>query len=339
MSRLLLVVALLLALALPAAAAPLYRVTDLGALLPAGINDAGQIAGTRDGHAVRWEAGNALDLGAGTGSAINALGQVAGSAVVPPIYSPLFPPLGAVVWNGLLGLAPLAPALNGADSITVTALDDRGTAVGSFHSRLDEDESAVRWPAGGYLTEIIVDGEALAGSGARITDVAGDGTMVGFDFQRTGDGSPTHALMWNPTLQKRVLPNLFATGSEPSYGTAAFALNDKGTVAGQSGGLPVRWVRVAVGTWRVERLSRAPGKACAVNLAGQIVGTVTGRAFLWTTADGLLDLTTLLTRESGWTLAEAVGINAAGQIIGTGTLAGTVHGYLATPVTGRYRGP
>lgn len=49
-----------------------------------GINDAGQIAGYRNSRAVRWDGGNATDLGtagfgASFGSAINASGQVAGS--------------------------------------------------------------------------------------------------------------------------------------------------------------------------------------------------------------------------------------------------------------------
>lgn len=74
--------------------------------------------------------------------------------------------------------------------------------------------------------------------------------------------------------------------------------------------------------------------ANAINDREQIVGTSSGggtrRAFRYS-AGAIADLNGLLPAASGWTLIDAVGINNAGQICGTGQHNGQVRAYLLTP--------
>ena len=73
----------------------------------------------------------------------------------------------------------------------------------------------------------------------------------------------------------------------------------------------------------------------SLNDKGQVPGVsytdVSSRAFLW--QDGLMtDLNTLVCPGSGLYLANALGINSQGDIVGDAiTNSGEVHGYLATP--------
>lgn len=72
-----------------------YTITDLGAALPAAINNAGLVAGVANSHAVVQRDGVVTDLGTlgGASSAandINELGQVVGSATAPDGYSHAF---------------------------------------------------------------------------------------------------------------------------------------------------------------------------------------------------------------------------------------------------------
>ena len=75
-----------------------------------------------------------------------------------------------------------------------------------------------------------------------------------------------------------------------------------------------------------------------INASGQVTGdsNTTGNAalhaFLYTPANGMVDLNTLLPSGSGWTLISAFAINDAGQITGSGTNhSGFSHAFLLTP--------
>jgi len=58
---------------------------------------------------------------------------------------------------------------------------------------------------------------------------------------------------------------------------------------------------------------------------------VIGRPFIWSTRNGMQDLNSLISTNSGWVLNSANGINIWGQIVGSGTLNGHAHGFLLTP--------
>jgi probable HAF family extracellular repeat protein len=87
--------------------------------------------------------------------------------------------------------------------------------------------------------------------------------------------------------------------------------------------------------------------AFGINDRGQIVGSATiprvegqsypldlERAFL---CDGrwVVDLNTLIPKDSGWVLHQATGINNRGQICGVGVIGGKTRGFLLTPIAGR----
>jgi probable HAF family extracellular repeat protein len=74
-----------------------------------------------------------------------------------------------------------------------------------------------------------------------------------------------------------------------------------------------------------------------INIRGQVVGRARNapsgtatRAFLW--ENGVMkDLNELIPAGSGWVLLQATAINAAGQIVGNGTLNGQDRAFLLTP--------
>jgi probable HAF family extracellular repeat protein len=68
----------------------------------------------------------------------------------------------------------------------------------------------------------------------------------------------------------------------------------------------------------------------AINDAGQVAGTLNGRAVLWTPSGSTVDLGTL-----GGTTSRAYAINAAGQVAGSSTTStGETHAFLWTPGSG-----
>lgn len=83
----------------------------------------------------------------------------------------------------------------------------------------------------------------------------------------------------------------------------------------------------------------ATSEALAANDLRTVVGRVTDaagarRAFRWTPEDRLTLLEDLVNcdEREGWQLHEAVGVNAVGQIVGTGLFRGQPRGWLLTPV-------
>jgi probable HAF family extracellular repeat protein len=72
----------------------------------------------------------------------------------------------------------------------------------------------------------------------------------------------------------------------------------------------------------------------AINDSGVVVGQTTFQntyhAFVYS-GGKMKDLNSMIPAASGWELTEANGINAAGQIVGMGTINGQEHGYLLTP--------
>ena len=78
-------------------------------------------------------------------------------------------------------------------------------------------------------------------------------------------------------------------------------------------------------------------QAYGLNESGSVVGrySPTGnglRAFLYSGADGFVDLNTLIDQSSGWTLISGQGISADGQITGFGLYAGQISAFVLTPV-------
>jgi probable HAF family extracellular repeat protein len=156
------------------------------------------------------------------------------------------------------------------------------------------------------------------------------------------------------------LGTLGGVGDEVDFASSANGVNDLGQVVGWStttsvsGGAfgwcgatthAVLWTGTNGGIQDLGTLSGDTlSAALKINFFGQVLGSsgntatcgigyyeVFGRPFIWSEANGMLDLNTLIPPNSGWVLNTATGINIWGQIVGSGTLNGQSHGFLLTP--------
>jgi probable HAF family extracellular repeat protein len=301
-----------------------YTLADLGTLggvdsRALALNGAGEVAGIASGHAYHWHGGALTDLGVLPGTTtslangINNAGQVVGSSSPDPYGSSSV----AFRWqDGVmtdLGLGNQSSA---------AAINDAGQIVGSMDGR------AFLWQDG-----TVTDLGNLGSPGAGAADINYAGQVVGWAYtdQVAMFGMMSHAFIW----QDGVMTDL---GTPPfTQGAYASAVNNLGQVVGQTS----VWLNTGYGAAMVSRsffydghtmaMLPVPGitnLALDINDAGQIVGTMAGRAYLY--EDGVVkDLNTLLPPGPNPVLAGATAINNAGQIVGY-TSAG--HAFLLNPV-------
>jgi probable HAF family extracellular repeat protein len=320
-----------------AATAPVYMITDLGALSAAdssvatAINSTGVVVGyslDSSGHsrAVRWSGGAITDLGTLPGgsnsraNAINTAGQIAGTADRPTtLYGyPVRWSISGTIQD--LG-GPIANRLgvgNGIDPI------DR-VVGGQRPADSEGSPIAIRYDEAGQPTELGNPPDSIGAANA-INPV---GQIVG--------GSP--AFMWRGGTTT-LLPGL-----PGGQGTTATAINISGQIVGAAtaAGSPdqhaVSWksgVVTDLGT--VGGIAR--NQANGVNDAGQVVGTAdpqcspcaAPQAWIRQPGGTITALDTLIAPGSGWTLQQANGINVKGQIVGAGLHNGKLHAFVLTPV-------
>jgi probable HAF family extracellular repeat protein len=306
--------------ALPALAAPIYTITDLG-ILPGnsasyglGLNSLGQIAGyssTPAGdRAFYWNGVNMVDVGvlpAGTtsyGYAINTAGHVVGYGATPNGDRAFF-------WNGttMTGIGTFAAG----DHSYATAINESGQVAGYF--RTTGGDHAFLWNG----TTMIDLGTLPGDDSSEAYGINHAGYVTGYS-RRLG---VERAFLWNGTtmIDLGALP-----GWTSSVGTS---VNDLGHVVGLAetpGGLRAF-------LWNGMTLIDlgATGVAEDVNAFDHVVGQTTLGAFFY---DGVMhDLNTLaLDPGNLWNLMHAADINDAGQITGVGLVGGELHAYLLTPV-------
>jgi probable HAF family extracellular repeat protein len=282
---------------------------------PGGINAAGQVTGslvspTDANRVFRWTPGGSVEVllvipddVENSGESINTAGQVTGRGkfLLPNLRLPNAPPTPvhhAFVWTpggkvedlGVLGPPP-SPQPHTADSWGF-GINDAGQVTGySRFLRTDVPEvsgiyHAFRWtPNVGFedlntLGGLFSSGLAINASG----QVAGNSQISSGEF---------HAFLWTPGLGMRDLGTL-------------------GESLPNSPPFP----------------SIAPSAALGINSAGHVVGEAKSpaasstprfqRAFLWTSATGMLDLNALVPQIPGLLLTEAHGINDKGQIVAVG---------------------
>lgn len=315
MFRVRLVVAVLL-VSIRLAAGPIsYTVRDLGTLggnaAATSVNASGQTAGTRnDIHATSFAFSSGTNLtpaGAdgALGAAINKAGQIAGTTYFNGT------PFGTI-WSGS----------------AATYLESGSYAMGI------NDTGQVTGMAGGHaflLTQgvmrdlgVLPGGDWSSGYGLNQA-----GTVVGYGSARDGSFK---GLLWDGSAAPSVLGTL---GGRNSY---AMAINDAGQIAGsaQTGS---GYLHAAV--WRgsgaidLGTLGGLCSGAYGIAPDGSVVGFSTdaagnSRAFLYRFGR-LFDLNSLIAG-SGWFLSAAYGINAAGQIAGTGLFDGVEHAILLNPI-------
>jgi probable HAF family extracellular repeat protein len=134
-----------------------------------------------------------------------------------------------------------------------------------------------------------------------------------------------------------------------SSAVSAFAINDNGEIAGAiypSSGAPAHAASYINGVWTdLGAIAGAlASTAKAVNISAQVVGTAIFRQTQYhppkpgkhvpfiATANGLVDLNTLIPPSTGFTLTDAVAINDSGQILcNANNAGGSEHAVLLSP--------
>lgn len=285
------------------------------------LNDRGEVAGTlvrynRPNEAFFWDGSGparVLPVDYGHGTAINNRGEVVG-----------FSNDGAFLWSADGGLRILSPPA-GYTEFQPFDINDDGTTAGLVYG--DSGGITVRRRADGTIDTL----PGISFTGWSGDTINGGGAIVG-----TIRDAPRQvgAGVWEPGGAFRLLPS----------GSTANAINDRGEVAGtwfdgKTGG--TAFFR-ADGT--LARIPDMPGAEVSsqtpygINNAGVVVGYLnrsdhSNDAFLWTEADGTLDLQDLLDGSGAdWELEFALDVNETGQIIGRGIYDGRLQGFLLTPV-------
>lgn len=155
------------------------------------------------------------------------------------------------------------------------------------------------------------------------------GSIVGLSDGTGGYPNPT---MWQTSQLMNLAPS--AVSGE------ALAVNDHGAVVGimRWGSLDQATAFTSNGPVNLGRLLNDTEGVCNdVNNAGQAVGNSArpslSRAVLWRTLtpNSQVDLNTRIAAATGWQLSDAMDINDAGWIVGTGMHNGVPRGYVLVP--------
>lgn len=294
-------------------------VHDLGTLggpvaTIAALNDAGQVAGTssisargNDTHAFLWSKETGMIKLAPPGAAssgasdINSHGWVTGSVRFPNGWGQAFR------WTPRAGMVVRGALDNGAYG---AALNDAGTVVGESAGRNRELRVAVAWTGRSPLAL-----ETLDTSYSAASDINNTGQVVGYGV---APNAREIALLWAP--HKGVLD----LGLPRSNSSLARKINEKGLVIGStraSGSANKGFI------WSRENGPLILGTADAsqetitrdLNNLGQVVGDINSRAFVWTRAQGVVDLNTRLHgAPPDLVLQEASAISDNGTIVARG---------------------
>ncbi len=227
------------------------------------------------------------DLGAGRVSAINDLGQVVGQSLAGVPF----------IWSSKTGRVDLATCLPNAVSCFENPLpgdiNNRGQVVGASEDfvalRWDRPDRLVMLPAGGTFSVAL----AINGSGLAVGASLGGHTSVAKYWDKNAHQDP-----FGGSVGGVDLPHLGGTAA-PSVGHAS-DVNEAGVIVGNSGDDSAAphaalWRNFAfpqdLGTLSGDFTS----EAFAINNHDVVVGQSIGgegfyRAFLWTAADGMVEI-------------------------------------------------
>jgi len=339
------------------AGAPKYTIEDLGAVgfdsYGTGINASGQvsgrariagISGTSAYHAIRWtgttmtDLGDLGELGCGAeGRAIANDGTVVGQSNVTCAESDVHgfrsTPEGL---NDIGSLGFVPTRVNGASAegrIVGSSRDDRGIGrafvTDPFGLGMVAIDSLAKTKPQGALAQA-----------AYGVNAAGDVVGYGYFYEAACGGRSPAFLYSGGQLQFLPGPN-----AVPCFGGTARAINDSGVIVGDGevyGVTPLHAFRSQAGVTE-DIGARLPAQygisyGYGVNASGTAVGAAKGCnicipvAWVDSAVGGMQVLNDLIDPAVGWYLTEATGINASGQITGSGTHNGVYHAYRLTPV-------
>ncbi len=339
----LLAIALLLVTLPPPIAAQdvTYTITDLGPLAGSeskayGLNRTGRVVGessTSGGAGFRnpvvWNNGVVGDIAtfggvAGSAFAVNDIGYAVGGADNSSTQTHAF------IWSDIFGKKDLG-TLGGSTSIA-TDINNANQVVGQ--SEFGGPGSLLNR---GYVWDntngsVLI--PTLGGSSNAARGINDSGHIVGYSDTASGE---QHGFFLAAGVNHDI-PTLGGTLS------IANEVNNNGQVVGYStlvsGTLnpPYHAFVWLPGTTPTDIGTLTGGTksiAYDINDSGEIVGAAeiapgVSRAFVWNATSGMRNLNDLAPG-SGWTLQEARGINAKGQIVGFGlNPSGFTHGFLAT---------
>jgi probable HAF family extracellular repeat protein len=346
------------------------------------------VASAPDGsaHAVLWLNGTFTDIGKpglggpnSGGGAVNAFGQVIGNAETPmkDPYNENFcgngtglqcltflwrfgagmtalPTLGGVnaAWGGINNVGQVAGY---AENTHKDPACPGKVAVNGTGPQFFDFEAVVWGPKAGAIRQLSPlpgDTVAMANGINDFGQVVGTSGTCGNTVVGGFEAGP-HAVLWEPDGSVHDLGNLGGTVNTGmlAVGTEAWAINNRGMVAGQAALKgnktfhPFLWTRQT----GMMDLGVLPGDLVGAGLymnnRGEIVGAsvsapgpATGdpRAFLWKQGS-MMDLNDLVPADSPLYLLTAFGINDEGDIVGFGvTDEGDIHGFLATRSDGGF---
>ncbi len=306
-----------------------YRLIDLGVLdtqtnksVATDVNESGTVVGyseTQSGRrAFVWTAADGMvELGGIQGvyqfsvaNAINDLGQVVGQVRINGDH--------AYLWDSPTEARDIGTLHPSGPGFGTKALDinNSGQVVGE--SDFSIGTRAFLWTEDSGMQSLGILGPNNVDYQARGINELGQ--VVGFASKTfTND----HAFLWTPETGMQDIDDDPSDTSRLSF---ADAINDSGEVAGDRMGQEGAFIWTAAGG--MEPIGDLPGAnnlslAFDINNHGHIVGrgqTIFGdHAFIWSRADGIVDLNDLLDESGdGWTVRIAHGINDRGMIAAFG---------------------
>ena len=314
-----------------------YSIKDLGTINTNGysvarsVNLTGEVTGaagstnTNLSDVFLYSNGAMTSLGtlggsSGIGNGINGSGQVAGYSTNSKGTYRAFLSSG----NTLTDIGDL-----GGGSAVAYAINDLGQVVGSAVAKNGENHPFLY--SNGRMIDLGTLGSKNNNWWNSAQSVNNSGVVTGTSYDAQGN---FFGFVWRngKMVKMGTLGGLWSQG---------YAINNKGQITGlaytKNGGAHAFITNC--GTCPMRDLGTIAGSTStvwgfAINDSGVVVGQSTFKstyhAFVYSSGK-MKDLNSMIPAGSGWELTEANGINAAGQIVGMGTINGQEHAYLLTP--------
>jgi probable HAF family extracellular repeat protein len=229
----------------------------------------------------------------------------------------------------LTDLGTLATSGSACDSSTANGINDNGVVVGDSGIDNPSLDCALNRHAFMATNGVMTDLGVLPGdTGSTAASVNLAGQAVGTSQLYDALGNHNKAVLFaNGTVTNISPPATTESG--------ATAINDAGQVA-IDGDTHLFIYAISSGTWQDAGAMSGASLTfpVSINGLGDVVGTAIGNVsstpFFWSPKAGFVDLNSFVSKNSGWVLQDAAGINDSGQVVGDGMLKGQPHAFVLT---------